>query len=101
MDWGSLNSAVMSAFAETVAVQWLDSPRTDNGIFESRHYVDEGEGEVGVSTRRTSLSVKVNASHPYATEERLIVRDVQYKITDIRDDEGGMVALDLEVDPDA
>lgn len=95
MDFSALNQATARTFGE--AVEWLDAPaRAAGGIFDSRHFEAEGEGQVGVSQLVTTLTVDLADTGAIADGERLTVRGVTYRVADRRPDGQGMTVLVLE-----
>jgi hypothetical protein len=99
MNFDRLNTACRRAFGETVEIVWLDSDRTANGIYDSRHFADPQprEGQPA-SILLTTLAVVDAEAGEVSTGERLIARNVQYRVKDTRPDGQGMTWLDLELD---
>lgn len=94
----TMNKACARIFKERGddAVTWHDSDRTSSAIYDSRHFVVETGGEGAVSDVFTSVSVIEDADFPIAHGEKLTIREIKYRVTDLRPDGQGYVHLDLE-----
>jgi hypothetical protein len=100
MDFTTLNTAVASAFAETVTITPAEGSDPEavetRGIFDSRHYEVEDGGGVGVSTLITTLAVDETETGAVGVGATVVARGVTYTVKDKRPDGQGMTVLDLE-----
>ena len=95
---GSLNHTVAEAFKEDDPVIWFNAPaRMLNGIFDSRHYELEHDGEITTSELITTLAVIADPDDPIDAGETLKVRGTTYRVKDLRPDNQGMTVLALEL----
>lgn len=99
IDFSAMNRAVMRTFGDNEEdVIWLDKPsRRRQGIFDSRHWPSDLDGEVAVSELITTLSVESDPLDIIAKGERVNVRGVEYRITDKEPQGEGWELLRLEL----
>ncbi len=97
--FSDLNTAVIDAFGETVAIRRDGQPDlTVQAVFDSRHYqVDTTDNGAPVSSLITILSVADADTGPIRRGDRILARSASYRVKDVRPDGQGMTALDLEI----
>ena len=96
--FGTLNAAVVGAFAEPVTITTTGGAVETRGIFDSRHFeVQDGDGEVGISELVTTLAIDLAETGPVTSGDTVLARETTYRVSDLRPDGQGMVVLELEV----